>query len=31
MLTVANPVVDVDPVDFDVVAPVDNTKHRQIS
>ena len=30
MLTVANPVVDVDPVDPDVVDPFDDTNHRQI-
>ena len=27
MLTVANPIVDVDPVDADVVAPIDDTNH----
>ena len=30
MLTVANPVVDADPVDADVVAPIDDINHRQI-
>ena len=30
MLTVANPIVDVDPVDADVVAPIDDTNHWQI-
>ena len=30
MLTVANPVADVDPVDADVVAPIDDTNHRRI-
>ena len=27
LLTVANPIVDVDPVDADVVAPIDDTNH----